>query len=71
MEPLRAHSLASEFRSQIRSSRGKLLSFFALQFLYRVCGDNSSTCLFWWMSGLNELIYVKCLEHCLARSKCQ
>lgn len=56
----------SEFKPQIHLLRGKLLNFFVLQFPYMVCGDNDSSYLFGWMSGFNELMYVKRLKRCLA-----
>lgn len=50
--------------------RGQLLNILVPQFPHTVFGDNNSTYLFGRTSGLNELIYVKCLENCLAQSKC-
>lgn len=61
----------SGFKSQIHSLWGELPNFFVLQFLYMVHGNKNSAHPFGWMSGLNELIDVKCFKHGKAQSKCQ
>lgn len=60
---IKAESTDSGFKSQIHSLWGKLLNFSVLPFPDTVYRNNDSIYLFGWMSGLNELICAKCLEH--------